>query len=61
MNVERIILPHRINRDGTFDSICPVCYQTIAQQKHELDLIEDEKSHTCIPGFLNNFKLASKD
>jgi hypothetical protein len=55
MSTERIILPHRINPDGTFDSICPVCYQTIAQRKHELDLIEDEKNHVCIPAFVTNF------
>jgi hypothetical protein len=34
--------------DGTFDSICTTCYQTVARQKKtEVELEEDEKAHVC--------------
>jgi hypothetical protein len=47
------ITVHRINPNGTFDSICTLCFQTIATRERELDLVEDEKDHICVPGFLN--------
>jgi hypothetical protein len=41
--------PHRQNADGTFDSICPYCFQTVSQQRLESDLARFEQSHKCRP------------
>ena len=41
------VYPHRLNRDGSFDSICPRCFQTIASQYTEVSLAEDERRHIC--------------
>jgi len=30
--------PHRLNLDGTFDSICPDCLRTISNEQFEIDL-----------------------
>jgi hypothetical protein len=38
---------HRQNSDGTFDSICLVCFQTIATVVRVELLAECEKSHSC--------------
>ena len=38
---------HRPNTDGSYDSICPTCYRTIATEKKEIDLIERERRHAC--------------
>jgi hypothetical protein len=40
---------HRHNPDGTFDSICPRCYMTVASMEHEAQLTEAEKEHACAP------------
>jgi hypothetical protein len=39
--------PHRKNEDGSFDSICPFCYRTVASQPIEADLAEYEQRHVC--------------
>jgi hypothetical protein len=39
--------PHRRNQDGTFDSICRECAQTVATAKQESDLIDAEQNHNC--------------
>jgi hypothetical protein len=41
--------PHRINPDGTFDAICPICFRTIAHQRDEASLQRLEKTHVCRP------------
>ena len=41
--------PHRHNIDGTYDSICPTCFQTIAHSPDESDLAREEEHHDC-PG-----------
>ncbi len=38
---------HRENSDGTFDSICLQCFQTIANVKDERDLFVFEGNHIC--------------
>jgi hypothetical protein len=38
---------HRQNADGTFDSICLSCYETITSVQSEPELIEDERVHSC--------------
>jgi hypothetical protein len=39
--------PHRKNRDGTYDSICPGCLVTVATCKSEADLLTHERKHVC--------------
>jgi hypothetical protein len=39
--------PHRKNVDGTFDSICPHCFATIAHAQRETDLEQVEREHSC--------------
>jgi hypothetical protein len=41
--------PHRRNPDGTYDSICPSCYQTVDRQLVEADLHAQEMLHVCVP------------
>jgi hypothetical protein len=44
--------PHRRNRDGTFDAICPRCYRTVATLENEDALTETEHNHVCEPHYL---------
>ncbi len=39
--------PHRHNSDGSFDSICSVCYRTIASKATEGELLAAEDEHVC--------------
>ncbi len=39
--------PHRQNEDGTWDSICPLCYVNSATATCEDELEELEKRHIC--------------
>jgi len=39
--------PHRRNPDGTFDSICTQCFQTVATEATEAELIWAERTHNC--------------
>jgi hypothetical protein len=41
--------PHRGNKDGTIDSICPRCYMTVGTALNESELGEIEHSHICDP------------
>lgn len=38
---------HRKNSDGTIDSICLFCFQTIAIAKIEEELAVPERGHNC--------------
>jgi hypothetical protein len=38
---------HRLNRDGTFDSICTRCIKTIASHYSEPPLTVFEQRHKC--------------
>jgi hypothetical protein len=38
---------HRLNRDGTADSICLFCFATIASMPQESELERAEGSHLC--------------
>jgi hypothetical protein len=40
---------HRRNDNGTWDSICLGCFQTIARAKSETELREQEFEHVCFP------------
>ena len=39
---------HRCNSDGTWQSICPECYKTVAESREEADLKRAEGTHVCI-------------
>jgi hypothetical protein len=39
---------HRCNTDGSFDSICLHCFQTIASAPIDAALAEHEMQHRCI-------------
>jgi hypothetical protein len=38
---------HRKNLDGTFDSICPQCFVTIATCRNETEMLLVERMHVC--------------
>ena len=38
---------HRHNPDGSFDSICIICFATVAHVRHEGSLAEHERTHSC--------------
>jgi hypothetical protein len=41
--------PHRLNCDGTVDSICDCCFATVATATVEADLEPLEAVHLCEP------------
>lgn len=43
--------PHRLNQDGSYDSICPYCYMTVASHKFESSLGRFEQEHQCFGDF----------
>ena len=49
MGLEKSALkfPHRENRDGSYDSICPCCYETVGTTKIEDELMAYEIKHIC--------------
>lgn len=47
--------PHRMNKDGTIDSICPRCFAKVGCSTWEADLDRLEAAHTCEPARLNSF------
>ena len=38
---------HRVNSDGTYDSICLDCFRTISSTNDESDLERSEQDHIC--------------
>jgi hypothetical protein len=41
---------HRLNQDGTADSICLFCFATIASNSLEGELDARESTHVCLQG-----------
>jgi len=39
--------PHRRNPDGSFDSICPMCFATVSTKLSEAELAGEEINHNC--------------
>jgi hypothetical protein len=39
--------PHRRNQDGEFESICRVCFATVATAAIEAELLAYEQGHIC--------------
>jgi hypothetical protein len=52
--------PHRMNKDGTIDSICPQCFVTIGCSTWEADLDRMEAAHICEPARLASFSGPSR-
>lgn len=52
--------PHRMNKDGTIDSICPHCFVTIGCSTWEADLDRIEAAHICEPARLASFNVAAR-
>lgn len=46
------VYTRRRNRDGSWESICPICFQTVSIQKNEHDLTLPEAAHACDPDVL---------
>jgi hypothetical protein len=47
--------PHRYNIDGSYDSICTVCFITIAKVRNEYELAQSEADHICDSIRLHHF------
>lgn len=43
---------HRVNRDGTTDSICKYCYVTVCTSTLQTDLAWAEREHMCDPNLI---------
>jgi hypothetical protein len=39
--------PQRQNADGTYDSVCPRCFYTVARGMTWPEMNEEEKAHIC--------------
>ena len=46
----------RYNPNGTVDSICPRCFQTIATVKDEAEFSRFEQEHVCDPHVLERLQ-----
>jgi hypothetical protein len=44
-----VFYPHRLNSDGSFESICLTCFATFATAETESELLEYDKRHICEP------------
>jgi len=47
---------HRLNDDGTIDSICRECFVTVATALSGTDLHRDEQQHKCETTLLERYK-----
>jgi hypothetical protein len=50
---------HRINEDGSIDSICRDCFITIATAFSRAELALQEQNHACEPMLLERYKKVS--
>lgn len=53
--------PHRKNLDGSYDSICRLCFKTVGTHKFEQQLTQQEKSHICDKSFLHYMRLCASE
>jgi hypothetical protein len=49
MDRRKASFPHKLNADGSFDSICPMCFRTVATAAQETELAALERKHQCDP------------
>ena len=47
---------HRVNDDGTIDSICRECFVTVATALSNSELQRDEQQHRCEKTLLERYK-----
>jgi hypothetical protein len=47
---------HRINEDGSIDSICRDCFVTVATARSTSDLEDGEHEHACEPALIQRYK-----
>ncbi len=47
--------PHRL-MNGVYESICPICFRTIASKAEEKDLVYEEINHLCDPADLIKYE-----
>ena len=40
---------HRLNANGSFDSICTECHMMVTSTRFEMELAHHEQVHTCDP------------
>ena len=45
--IVEIKFTHRYNPDGTWQSICPECYKTVAESREE-EIKRAEGTHVCL-------------
>ena len=50
---------HRLNKNGTIDSICRDCYITVATARRELELWRAECDHVCDSARLEYYEESS--
>jgi hypothetical protein len=46
-NPARHRFAHRVNQDGSVDSICRMCFETVATEGNEVHLLAAEEIHNC--------------
>jgi len=47
---------HRLNEDGTIDSICRDCFVTVATEESESLLEREERKHKCDPWMIEQYR-----
>lgn len=52
---------HRLNSDGSVDSICRNCFMTVATAVNEPALEEHESDHVCPPHLVDRFRAIAGD
>lgn len=57
---EQFSFAHRLNDDGTFDSICPRCFATVAVKRNETELDSEERRHVCNPRVAERYRELSE-
>jgi hypothetical protein len=48
-----LFFPHRLNRDGSYDSICLACLTTVANSREVANLDIADQNHVCDPTVLS--------
>jgi hypothetical protein len=47
---------HRLNEDGSIDTICRECFITVATAAAESVLVREERKHICEPASVERYK-----
>lgn len=53
---DRFGFAHRANTDGSIDSICRLCFATIATAQWAQELAARERDHVCDPWVLERYR-----